>query len=221
MRVQEVETGLWRWTALHPDWTSDQDWGPEVGCVYAETADAVVLFDPLVPPGDEDRFWQALDRDVERVGQPVHALLTVHWHHRSANAVRERYGAEIWAHESVLHDEPREIEPTRTFAFGETLPGGVVAHDAVCFLEAVFWLPAYRALVFGDIVSSPAGSLTLCPESWLGEGAGHVELRAALWPLLELPVRHVLVSHGEPVLGDGHTALADLLEPHASAPSAA
>ena len=219
--MQEVETGLWRWTGLHPDWTPDQKWDREVGCVYAETADAVVLVDPLAPPEDEDRFWRALDRDVERVGQPVHVLLTVHWHARSANAMRDRYGAEIWAHESVLRDEPREIEPTRTFAFGEALPGAVVPHDAVHFLEAVLWLPSHHALAFGDIVTGSPDALELCPESWLGDDAGHAELREALRPLLDLPVRHVLVSHGEPVLGDGHTALARLLEPHASAPSAA
>jgi hypothetical protein len=38
-------------------------------------------------------------------------------------------------------------------------------------------------------------------------GYTRADLRAALLPLLELPVEMVLVSHGEPVLSDGHTAL--------------
>ena len=60
MNVLEIERGLWRWTGLHPDWTPDEGgpdgWEREVGCVYYETPDAVVLTDPLVPPEDPDRF---------------------------------------------------------------------------------------------------------------------------------------------------------------------
>jgi hypothetical protein len=40
---------------------------------------------------------------------------------------------------------------------------------------------------------------------------GHPELRAALAPLVELPVERVLVSHGEPVLENGHAALSRAL----------
>src|ERR687887_2327574 len=97
MRVQELSGGLWRWTGLHPEWTPEQGgpegWEQEVGCVYYESPDAVVLVDPLVPPEDEERFWRALDRDVERARKPVRILLTVPWHGRSAEAVAARYGA--------------------------------------------------------------------------------------------------------------------------------
>lgn len=221
MHVQKIAAGLWRWTGRHPDWTPDQDWDPEVGCVYYEAADAILLIDPLVPPEDADRFWEALDSDVERCARPVHVLLTVHWHGRSAEAIRERYGAEVWAHEKVLTDEPREIEPTRTFTFGDTLPGGAVAHDAAHFLESIYWLATPGAVVCGDVVLGGPGGLKLCPEGWLGGSARHEDLRAALRPLLDLPVRHVLVSHGEPVLDGGHRELTRLLDPHALAPSAA
>jgi glyoxylase-like metal-dependent hydrolase (beta-lactamase superfamily II) len=211
MRVQKIEPGLWRWTGRHPEWTDDQDWDPEVGSVYHETAEAVLLIDPVVPPEDTERFWAALDTDVKRLSRPVHVLLTVHWHGRSCEAMRERYGAEVWADERVLADTPRETQPTRTFRPGDPLPGGVLAHDAVCFLETVYWLPGPGAIVFGDIVSGADGELRLCPEDWLGGDAGHDELRQALRPLLEHPVRHVLVSHGEPVLGNGQEELARLL----------
>jgi hypothetical protein len=55
------------------------------------------------------------------------------------------------------------------------------------------------------------GGVRCCPESWLPAGVGHAELRAALAPLLELPVERVLVSHGTPVLEDGHAALSRAL----------
>ena len=192
MVVQEVAAGLWRWTGLHPDWKSEdggpEGWEQEVGCVYCETLEAVVLFDPLVPPEDEERFWRALDRDVERVGKPVCVLATVRWHGRSADRIAERYGAK------VRRSLPRGVEP-RTVTAGR---------------ETVYWLPEHGALVFGDVVLGAPGGVRLCPASWL-EGASLADLKTELRPLLELPVRRLLVSHGEPVLEDGGAALARVL----------
>jgi hypothetical protein len=162
------------------------------------------------PDWTDDQSWDPEVGSVQRLSLPLHVLLTVHWHGRSCEAMRERYGAEIWADERVLSDTPRETQPTRTFQPGDPLPGGAVAHDAVCFLETVYRLPGPRVVVFGDVVSGVDGGLRLCPEDWLG-GGGHAELKDALRPLLEHPIRHVLVSHGEPVLGDGADALAELL----------
>jgi glyoxylase-like metal-dependent hydrolase (beta-lactamase superfamily II) len=187
VRVQEVAPGLWRWTGLHPDWkpsdAGPEGWSQEVGCVYYEAPDAVILVDPLAPPEDEERFWAALDRDVERAGKPVRVLLTVSWHGRSAEAVAKRYGAAT--------DGP--------------LPAGVEAHAAPAGEETVYRLPAHGALVFGDIVLGVDGGVRLCPESWLDGTLA--QLRDELRPLLELPVERVLVSHGEPVLADGRAAL--------------
>ena len=189
MRVQEVASGLWRWTGLHPEWQpSDarppQGWDQEVGCVYYEAADAVVLVDPLAPPEDEERFWAALDRDVERAGKPVRILLTVAWHGRSAEAVAERYGAVTEG----------------------SLPAGVEAYAAPAGEETVYRLPEHGALVFGDVVLGADGGVRLCPESWLT--GTRARLKEELRPLLELPVERLLVSHGEPVLEDGRAALA-------------
>jgi hypothetical protein len=61
----------------------------------------------------------------------------------------------------------------------------------------------------GDVLLGDAGGgVRFCPESWLPAGVGHDDLRVALAPLLDLPVERVLVSHGAPVLEDGHAALA-------------
>jgi hypothetical protein len=56
--VQALATGLWRWTGLHAAWKQ------EVGSVYLEAEDTVVLIDPLVPPDEPERFWRKLERDV-------------------------------------------------------------------------------------------------------------------------------------------------------------
>ena len=187
MRVQEVAAGLWRWTGLHPDWKPEdggpEGWGQEVGCVYYEAPDAVVLVDPLVPPEDEERFWSALDRDVERAGKPVRILLTVSWHGRSAEPIVARYGATT----------------------DGALPAGIERHPLAAAEETAYRLPEHGALVFGDAVLGAGDGVRLCPESWL-EGT-LAQLRKELRPLLELPVERLLVSHGEPVLRDGHAAL--------------
>jgi hypothetical protein len=214
MEVQNLNDGLWRWTGLHPGWTPEkggpEGWEREVGCVYYEADGAVALIDPLVPPENRERFLAALDGDVERAGLPVHVLLTVFWHARSAREIADRYGGEIWAHEHVHDVEQREVEPTRTFATGDALPGGVRARDAARFDEAIFWLPRCRALVFGDVVLGAPDGVRLPPASWRS-GMDDSALKEALRPLLELPVELLLVSHGEPVATGGREALARVL----------
>jgi glyoxylase-like metal-dependent hydrolase (beta-lactamase superfamily II) len=84
--------------------------------------------------------------------------------------------------------------------------------------EVVYWLPRQKAVVVGDVLlgagAKPRATddpLRMCPERWLGGGATHDDLRESLAPLLELSVRRVLVSHGEPVLRGGAAALANAL----------
>jgi hypothetical protein len=87
--------------------------------------------------------------------------------------------------------------------------------------ETMFWLPAPRALIAGDrIIGIGQGRLTICPQSWLDylpSGMTVSELGRLLRPLLELPIKMVLVSHGDPVLLDGHRALTLALDSATSA----
>lgn len=190
MQVAEIATGLWRWTGLHPAWTPADGgpggWEQEVGSYYYEAPGAVVLFDPLVPMEDRDRFFAALDRDVERTKHPVRILVTVEDHRRSSAELSERFGASV----------------------GEIPPG--VETALVVSNERVYWLPAHGALVFGDIVIARDGGLEL-PRTWIGEEC-YDEVVESLRPLLELPIERVLVTHGEPVLEDGRAMLARALE---------
>jgi glyoxylase-like metal-dependent hydrolase (beta-lactamase superfamily II) len=186
--VEEIADGLWRWTAPHPEWTPEQDWDRDVGCVYYEGPEAVVLIDPLVPEGEEERFFRALDRDVEQAGKPVAVLLTVHWHRRSSEEIAARYDASREPPDSV---EPVEIERAD---------------------EHVFWLPEHRALVVGDVLLGAEGGLRVCPVSWITREPEYPpEFLASLRRLLEFPSERVIVSHGEPVLANGREALARAL----------
>lgn len=181
MELERIADGLWRWTAVHPEWKPGEGWDPEVACVYAEEPDAIVLIDPLVPGEDEERFWRALDRDVGRLARPVAVLLTSHWHERSAREVEARYEA--------TREPPGGVQ---------TIP---VSHE-----EVVYWLAVYSALVAGDALLGGPDGLRLQPPEWLdGDYPAFV---AAVGGLLELPVERVLPSHGPAVVEQGREALA-------------
>ncbi len=188
--MTEIIPGLWRWTGLHPDWQAGDDWSQEVGCVYYEAPEAVVLIDPLVPPEDDERFWTALDRDVERVGLPVAVLLTVDWHARSSDEILERY--------SGTRVIPVGVEEIRIRGVGGES-------------ERLFWLPEPRTLVTGDVIHGVEGGVRLCPDSWLPDDLRGEPIHRELRPLLDLPVERILPAHGEPVLANGREALARAL----------
>jgi hypothetical protein len=187
MDVQRLADGLWRWTAPHRNAAHWPDWGPpvppHVGCVYYEAPDAVVLFDPLLPAGEEDEFLAYLDRDVERLGLRVSVLLTAAWHERSAAILRERYGA------------------------GDRVPGTVEAYpvEGAPEEQLAYFIRPHRALVVAEIFAGDGnGGLALVPSPALTDRAA---LDRSLQAIAELPVERVLVSHGDPVLRDGRAAI--------------
>ena len=182
--MQEIAPGLRRWTSWHDHWEE------EVGSVAVDTSDGLVLIDPLAPPAD--------------LPSPRHVLLTVYWHARAARELKGRF----WAPSRSLRPlQNRGIEAADVI--GGNLPGGIIPFQTARAAEAVYWLPEHRAVVVGDVLLGSGAKphatddpLRLCPERWLGK-ATHEDLRTSLRPLLDLPVEHVLVSHGAPVLGGG------------------
>jgi glyoxylase-like metal-dependent hydrolase (beta-lactamase superfamily II) len=194
MDVTRIADGLWRWSTYYGEWREN------VGCLYVEVDDAIVLIDPLVPeePGEEARFWEALDRDVARCGLPVHVLVTVFWHTRSAARMIERYAARVHAvsgARAVIARRAGQVH--ETYRGVAELPGGIVAYPTARRNEVVFWLPAHAALATGDVIlGAEDGGLRFCPASWLPPGIDHASLRESLQPLRALPVERVLVSRG-------------------------
>jgi len=189
VNVSRLHDGLWRWTGLHPGWRPGLGWEREVGCVYAELPDAILLVDPLVPPEDAERFLRHLDADVERLGLPVSIVLTTGSHRRSADELAARYGA----------------------AVGGPEPEGAVAYDLTAYDlgwrgERAWWLAGHCALVLGDAVRGDGAGGVALADALLGDGAAGV--RAVLRQLLELPVETLLPAHGQAVPTGGRDALA-------------
>jgi glyoxylase-like metal-dependent hydrolase (beta-lactamase superfamily II) len=193
--VEEIAPGLRRWTAWHGEWQE------QVGSIAVETDDGLVLIDPLdVPP---------------ELRGADHVLVTVYWHGRET---KELGAKRVWA--STRSRQPlksRGIDVTDPLRAGDQLPGGIRAFQTARAAEVVYWLPTQGAVVAGDVLLGAGAKphptsdpLRLCPERWLGK-ATHAELKASLRPLLELPVEHVLVSHGQPLLHNGNAALTELL----------
>jgi glyoxylase-like metal-dependent hydrolase (beta-lactamase superfamily II) len=191
--LTELAPGLHRWTTRHEAWKED------VGCVAVDTDDGLVLIDPLDPPPE--------------LGRADHALVTVFFHARTTKA------GHVWAEQRLVRRlASRGVEVDRPFAVGDPLPGGIQAFQTARKSEVVYWLPQQRAVVVGDVLLGAGAKphatdepLRRCPERWL-EGATYDDLRESFAPLLELPVSRVLVSHGEPVLQDGGSALAAVLK---------
>jgi len=205
--VEHIDDGLWRWTALHPDWKPGADWGAEVASFYVESEGDVLLLDPLVPgeEAERERFLAALDRDLRRARPPA-IVLTVYWHERSAAELAERYdGASVWAFAPT--SDRIEATVTNPFAAGDDLPGGVEAFEADPE-EVVLWIPSHRAVAAGDaLLGDEEGGIRLAPDSWFAEGTDAASARASLAPLLDLPVERILLGHGRPVLEDARAKL--------------
>jgi hypothetical protein len=214
---EPLATGLWRWTARHPEWHPATDFGRAVASFALRDGEDTILIDPLMLPGD-DELLDGLDALV--TGR-VRILVTIPYHARSAEPLAQRYAGgghapEIWGHSAVakrLSDPSllHEIAPDRS------LPAGIRAFaiGRPRRSELPLYLPARRALAFGDAVVGVDGALRV----WIQSPLTDKRLRwyrerflPTLEPLRALDIDEVLVTHGDPVLNDGGRALAEALD---------
>jgi hypothetical protein len=202
--VGEVLQGLWRFEALHPEWTEEEGeedgWEPTVGWWAVASSQGLVLIDPLVVD------WPTLDQLIDDSGGCAGVIRTCHWHQLSVTEVADRYRVEVWA---KPHPDGRVPHPfDHSVVDRDELFDGFRGFDVERADEIAVWLPAQAALVFGDaMLRSSTGKLRVCPDSWLQPEGGPARLRALLSGLTELPIEHVLVSHGPLVLGNGLASL--------------
>lgn len=198
MDVEQIAPGLWHWTAQHPDWNPRAGWGQVVSSYALVGDEALLLFDPLVPDDEPDRFWEALDRDVDAHGPPE-ILITIFWHARSTQQILDRYGkGTAWWYEPALKDVGDRVRDPKTFVLGDELPGGVQAADMRQRVEVAYWLPNHYAVVIGDTLLGDGENARLCPESWLDDGDSMDEVLDAVKRLLDRQPSKLLLTHGGP-----------------------
>lgn len=201
----EILDGLWRFEALHPEWTEDEGgeedgWEQSVAWWALATPNGLVLVDPLVDD------WDALDGLVGARGDCAGVVRTCNWHQRSIPEVTSRYDVQVWARR---HPDGRaRLAVDRAVTDREEVFDAVRVLDVERADEIALWLPRQAALVFGDaMLRTSAGRLRVCPESWTQPEGGAARLRTLLAAFNALPVVHVLASHGPLILGDGAASL--------------
>ena len=210
--MEELAGGLWRWTARHGEWHPGE-WGAQVASFALDADGVTLLVDPLLPD-DDGEVLEALDAlATDRVA----ILITIPYHTRSAEALRERYDATIHGHPAVA----KRLASTHGFepaAPGDELPGGArpYAIGKPRRHEMPFYLPSHLAIAFGDaLVTTPDGELRMWIFDTLDEKAERFyreRFGPSLAPLRELDVERVLVTHGEPIVEGGAAALAAALD---------
>jgi hypothetical protein len=209
----EIAPGIWRWTARHPAWHPGE-FGAEVGAYALRGGTGrVIVLDPILPE-DPAAVWALLD---DLGADEVAIAITIPYHVRDAEAVWRR--ARERGARSAIHGHPaaaRRLDVRSGFA--ELRPGaGPAGIEPLAIgkprrYEMPLHLPEHRAIAFGD-------SLVVTPERELRiwHADGRVDDARARWyrerfaptlaPALHLPLDHVLVTHGEPVVGGGRAAL--------------
>jgi hypothetical protein len=193
--VNEITPGVFHWTAKR------ELIGIDVSSYYL--AEERVLIDPMLPPSGLEWFAEH--------GAPEHILLTNRHHDRHAWRLREAFGCVVHCVREGLGELEGRGE-VQAFAFGDELPGGVVAHevDAICPDETALYIRAHRALACADGVIRQGGSgpLAFVPDHLMDDAADTKQgLRDAYSRLLELDFDVLLLAHGDPVPTGGNEAL--------------
>jgi len=207
--VRELRPGLWHWEAPHPDWSGVEDEAllqrlaataetpSRAGVVssYAiDNGDRVLLFDPLAAPTEIVEL--AADRQSAIV-------LTCPWHERDTQRLAERLGAAVFVpppdegSPDVAWLQAGDTVEGHVFSAGSELPFGVEAFPGREPNDVVLWVESVGAVIAGDTIVDFGQGLEIPPE-WLPDGVTLEQVTEGLRPLLELPIEHVLATHGGP-----------------------
>jgi hypothetical protein len=217
MSVTQVAPGLWRWTARHPDWHPADDFGAEVASFALVAGDQLLLVDPLLPEAhDADTVLERLDA-LAAAAKATHILITIGYHVRSAEPLRDRFAAHIHGPKTVAH----RLADTKAFTIlepGVPGPAGTIAYaiGSPRRTELPLWLPSHKAIAFGDaLVTTPEGKLRMWaqkPRDAQQIAFYRSRFAPTLDPLRALPAQRILTTHGPPIPQDGAAVLAAALD---------
>jgi glyoxylase-like metal-dependent hydrolase (beta-lactamase superfamily II) len=209
--VRELRPGLWHWEASHPEWRSTEPWSENVSSYAIDDGERLLLFDPLAVPSE------LVDLAA---GRATAIVLTCPWHERDSESLVERLGAPVY---TPLPDSAQYLMDTygitaeqagngspdvvwllregkgeaRVYTAGDRLPFGADVLPGHKPNDTVLWVEGMRAVISGDTLVEFGRGLEI-NERWLRPGVTREEIAAPLRPLLDLPVAHVLATHGGP-----------------------
>jgi glyoxylase-like metal-dependent hydrolase (beta-lactamase superfamily II) len=209
--VHELQAGLWHWKAPHPDWQPSAPWHQEVSSYAIDDGERLLLFDPLAVPSEIEGL--AADRETSIV-------LTAPWHERDAQSLVEALGVPVFTplpetaedlmqKYGITAEQAGDGSPdlkwlfrekkghARPYAPGDRPLAGVEAFPSRETNEVVLWVEAHRAVIAGDTLVDFGNGIEI-PLEWLREGVTREQVVEGLRPLLDLPVEHVLATHGGP-----------------------
>ena len=198
-------------TGRHVIPTGSQASRANVSSYAIDDGERLLLFDPLAGPNEIEALaaeresaivltapWHERDSEhlVERLGVPVYTPLP-----DTAEHLMDTYGitAEqagdgspdvVW----LLRESKGEARP---FSAGDRLPFGADVFAGHKRNDTVLWIESERVVISGDTLGDFGSGLEI-NERWLRPGVTREEIAAGLRPLLELPVEHVLATHGGP-----------------------
>jgi glyoxylase-like metal-dependent hydrolase (beta-lactamase superfamily II) len=86
----------------------------------------------------------------------------------------------------------------RPYAVGDRLDVGVQAFPGQKPNDMVLWIESHRAVIAGDTLVDFGQGLFINPR-WLGPDVTREQVLEGLRPLLDLPVEHMLATHGTPM----------------------
>ena len=190
--MHEVATGVWHWQAPHPEW-SDSDWPQMVSSYAIDDGERLLLFDPIAAP--DELLSRAETREVM-------VVLTNPWHERDTRALVEKHNLPVFFTDpegspDVAWLLSGEIGEPHLYAADEDLPAGVdAAFPGRQPNDLVLWIANRRAVVAGDTLVDFGDGLEI-HEPWLWTTTRE-QVVSRLRPLLDLPVEHVLATHGGP-----------------------
>jgi glyoxylase-like metal-dependent hydrolase (beta-lactamase superfamily II) len=209
--VRELRQGLWHWQAPHPEWRASEPWDQNVSSYAIDEDGRLLLFDPLGVPGELEAL--AAERETAIV-------LTAPWHERDAEQLVERLDVPVF---TPLPDSAEYLMQTyglsaeqagdgspdvvwllrekkgeaRVYSPGDRLPFGAEVLPGHKVNDTVLWMESQQAVLSGDTLVDFGRGLEI-NERWLRPGMTREQIAEQLRPLLELPVEHVLATHGGP-----------------------
>jgi glyoxylase-like metal-dependent hydrolase (beta-lactamase superfamily II) len=210
--VRALRPGLWHWRASHPDWRPSEPWDQNVSSYAIDDGERLLLFDPIAPPSEIEK--RAIERETA-------VVLTAPWHERDTQGLVEQLGVPVY---TPLPDTAEYLMQTygataeqagdgspdvvwllkegkgeaRPYAAGDRLDVGIDVFPGQKPNDTVLWIESHRAVVAGDTLVDFGNGLEI-NEGWLQlQRVTREQVVAGLRPLLELPVEHVLATHGGP-----------------------